>query len=239
METISYPAAHEAQTSGRLTIFLHGFPGIRSKQNRELAEIVARETRVPSEVVLYPGLGCAGGVFSFGSCRDDVCQFIQAKLEAQPDLQLDLVGHSWGGYLSLTLTQLFPSRVRRLILLSPLLEFVSAGAIRPWLEQVRSENPAVQLSSDLDRLALEFAAFQGRAPASKLIAAIPNTVDVLFLQARIDPMTPAEIAQAHLPNFHKPPTFALVDNDHSFLADRPALGRRLAEFLKDPAGSSS
>ena len=216
----------------RRTVFLHGYPGVRSKQNRDVAEGIAHATGRESHVLLYPGLTQAAGEFSYQACLEDVHAYV-SDLIARCGV-VDVVGHSWGGFLALTLAEKFGASVGKLALMSPLLQFpelaVQTG-IRAHFKKMATENPSLMLGN-LDDRAREFAQTGEAHPIDALIRSIPEKMRVLFLQARIDQITPTEIAESKRPLFSTATQFELVDTDHSFLTGRDWLLERLTTFLR-------
>ena len=217
--------------SGTYTLFLHGFPSIRSRQNRDIAEVTARETGGRADVLLYDGLGFSPGVFSFERCLSDVRQFVKSLVGSGLE-KIDLVGHSWGGFLSLVLAKEHPSLIRRLVLMSPLLSFATAEQARPSFEETFANNPSIRLGN-IGKLALEFQKIGEMYPMRKLLPLFPDSIDALFLQAKDDLVTPASVAQSNLALFGKTPRFELAPTDHSFLLNRPEMTERIARFIKN------
>lgn len=216
----------------RVNVLLHGFPGIHSKQNREIAEIVAEITGDRTELFLYSGLGVAPGVFSFRKCISDVEGRISAILDESSSTKMRLIGHSWGGYLALRMASIYASRLEKMVLMSPLLEFPSEEVARHGLRAYQHEYPQLNLG-DLDALADELSNIANENTSYNLIATIPEEVEVLFLQAKNDEITPDKNAIKALEYFKRPPIFEFVETDHSFVSDRPRIARRIAEFLID------
>jgi pimeloyl-ACP methyl ester carboxylesterase len=219
----------------RLTLFFHGFPGLRSKQNRDLAEQMARSTGRPSYVFLYPGLTQAEGSFSFPACLDAVHRQVESLLGID-EFQVDLVGHSWGGFLGLSLLSRFPTRIRRAVLLSPLLSFGQPDSESHILtekafEKMGLENPDLKLGHP-SILAEEFRGVGLKYPAESIIGGISDRAEILILQSRLDEITPADVAMGYLSYFKKKPFFELVETDHSFLLNRSATSERIQRFLK-------
>ena len=213
-----------------LTISLHGFPGVKSKQNRDIAEILVEKTGRPVDVLLYRGLGLDEGEFSFEECLGHVRAHCAKRL-AEGWEKLDLVGHSWGGFLSLVVASELGTQIDHLVLMSPLLKFAAVGQAAPFFEEKARENPTLGIQNHR-RLAREFDTLSMRFSTDELIAKIPASVKVLFLQARGDETTPEIHAHEAQRFFTKKPTFEVIATDHSFVEDRPRIAARIAEFLR-------
>lgn len=215
-------------------VFFHGYPGVRSKQNRDIAESLAMSLGSEAHVLLYSGLTQAPGEFSFQACMADVEAYLESIL-VQAKGPIDLVGHSWGGFLALNTVYKYKKFIRRLALMSPLLYFPTPSSqpddrLRLYFEEMARENPALQLGRTEDRLQ-EFAALGRTHDVDAYIASIPKEVPVLFLQADKDEITPTAIALDKQKKFLCPLTFELVPTDHSFLTARDALAERLRRFF--------
>ncbi len=210
-------------------VFLHGIPGIRSKQNRDIAEVVARETKRECFLPLYAGLGHAPGTFSFQGCKRDVLEYVESVLDETTG-PIDLVGHSWGGFLSILVSAKYSPRVRRLALMSPLVEFQKARLSGPAFAAMARSNPELMLEDPavLDR---EFLEIHANDPIDRLIASLPVAMEVLILQAEKDEITPAESLLEKAALFKKSPVVEMIATDHSFVIGRESIAARLARFL--------
>jgi pimeloyl-ACP methyl ester carboxylesterase len=98
--------------------------------------------------------------------------------------------------------------------------------------QTALQNPQLKLIATPD-LAKDFAMVGRALSADEMVAQLSPELEVLFLQSREDAITPAVFATELVAKFPKPPRYEIVDNDHSFLADRPQLGIKIAQFLRD------
>jgi pimeloyl-ACP methyl ester carboxylesterase len=232
MKILAYDRRQNNEPKAK-TVFLHGFPSLRSKQNRELADRVTEELQSHADLLLYSGLGFAEGTFTFSGCVHEVNQYFERTLPSG-SVDINLVGHSWGGFLSLLMASRFGARVRKMILLSPLLFFGNEEQAMAGLKSIVDDNPQLALG-EARALVRDFCSIGLQNPTEKLIQQIPTGVEILFLQAKVDQLTPPEIAKSFAAkmqqHFKTPPEFELVDNDHSFLNNRPELSLRMAQFL--------
>ena len=211
------------------TIFLHGFPGIRSKQNREIAQGFVNSGGGDAHVLLYSGLTQAPGQFTFTSCLAEVHAYLE-KLVTPKSQSFNLVGHSWGGFLSLTIAERFQPFLRKMVLMSPLLYFWEESESTKFFEETLKNNPGIQIGTASERGA-EFETFGTSTPPDRLIRSVTPETEVLFLQAREDDVTPTSIALEKVKLFEKFPTFELVDTDHSFILNRERITKRISNFL--------
>ncbi len=227
MEIVHYQG--QGDNEKRLIVFLHGFPSTRSKQNREIAEGVVASTGRPADLLLYSGLGCATGQFTFSGCLNDVGDYFE-RIFSGSVKHIDLVGHSWGGFLSLLMASRYGDRVRKMVLLSPLLHFADEERVFYGFSEIQKENLQLALG-DMRALVRDFCDIGKRHVTDQLLAQLSPHTETLFLQAQVDQLTPAEIAIQKKALFPRPPSFELVANDHSFLSDRPELAQRIGRFL--------
>ncbi len=219
-------------------ISLHGFPSIRSKQNRELAQGVADELGCRVRVVLYPGLSTSG-LFSFKKTIDALLNEFPAiiaddsKEKIEPT-KVGLLGHSFGGFCALLLAAKFPQLIERVVLLSPLLKFNSsindvAGFFKSILGT--NQNQEVNTLSPVE-LGQEFHDLSKQYSVEKLISELDPKLKIEMLQARVDGVTPTQTAEEFRQHFKCDFKFELVDQDHSFLIDRPQLAKKIAAYFK-------
>ncbi len=214
---------------GRATLFLHGFPGVRSRQNRDLAEKAAARTGRKCILPLYSGLGQAEGEFSFLKCRADIQALAKELLTTYGSI--DLVGHSWGGYLALGLANDHQEKIGSLILMSPLLYFFTLDLAQQAFKLTRENGPELRLGPT-DELAREFYALGTNDRADDFARGISRMTKVLIFQAATDDTTPASYAENLVNLFKERPKYELVATDHSFLVNRDrALDRVLSALV--------
>ncbi len=217
----------EYGSEGQATLFLHGFPGVRSKQNKDLAEKASRLGR-RCYVPLYAGLGQAEGEFSFLKCRAQVQMFFGELLSKNESVEI--VGHSWGGYLALGLTAGAPARVGRLVLMSPLLHFFTLDLAQQAFRLTARENANLSLGVT-DELAREFHALGNKDRAEDLARSISSETQVSIFQAATDDTTPVSYAENLVNQFRVRPRYELVATDHSFLVNREVALERVLSAL--------
>jgi pimeloyl-ACP methyl ester carboxylesterase len=103
-----------------LFICLHGFPAWSTK-NYDIGEqlcLLGYAVLIPH----YPGLGFSKGDFSFKRSRESIDNFL-AFAKRKYRLPLSLMGHSWGGYLAISLCR----HVDKLLLLFAPLSIIPTG----------------------------------------------------------------------------------------------------------------
>lgn len=210
-------------------ISLHGFPSIRSKQNREIAKGIADELGCRVRVVLYPGLSTSG-IFSFKKTIKALVEEFPALTEGKP---VGVLGHSFGGFCAILLTANFPKLINQLVLLSPLLRFNSSVSdVTGFFTAILSDSSSEVQTLTPSQLAGEFNELSKEYAVEQLIASFEPHLKVKFMQARNDGVTPTAIAKEFRKSFKSDFDFELVDQDHSFLIERPALAKKIAEFFR-------
>lgn len=205
-------------------LFLHGLPGIKTGQNQDLAQHVYEHTKRDCLIQFGEGLSQRPGTFSFTT-------EIKHKLQLLAELkgsEITLVGHSWGGLQALVLAQSqLASKIKSLILMSPLLGVMSRPEIDAILTTLQQEHPQIHL---LERAQLlDDAAIYDHTFMETLIPKIPTHIHITFLQAQDDLITPPKRAKGLLPLFKNAPKYLELNCDHQFLVNRPLL---FAEALK-------
>jgi pimeloyl-ACP methyl ester carboxylesterase len=215
--------------TGQATLFLHGFPGVRSNQNRDLAEMASERSDRHCFLPLYSGLGQADGEFTFRGCRADV-QRLASELIAKHG-SLDIVGHSWGGYLGLGLAREHQEKIGRLILMSPLLYFFTLDLAQQAFRLTADGNMNLRLGTT-DERAREFYQLGNQDRADDFARALSVQTKVSIFQAATDDTTPVSYAENLVNLFKVRPTYEVVTTDHSFLVDRAhALERVLTALV--------
>lgn len=212
-------------------VFLHGFPGHRSRQNRDLAKGMAEGMGENVDVLLYAGLGCAPGLFSFTRCFAEVESYLLNLEKALEGQKVILVGHSWGGFLALAMARRFADRVDQVLLLSPLLRFLPEADAVKWFESYRAENPDLDFG-DSALLARDWREFYSRQDIPEIIRSLHLSTQVSIIQARQDEVTPAHLAESMLAVFAQPPRYELREDDHGFQSNRSDLVRRLVALAR-------
>lgn len=127
-------------------LFLHSFPGIQGK-NEDIAQAVSHNTGRNAYVIHYAGLGLAKDkTFNFIKSVEESIEVTRSLLEKYE--KLHLVGHSWGGLISLNIFNSFlkPEQRGQLILLAPFTEFPRDGSVESWLIPMASKKDVVHFS---------------------------------------------------------------------------------------------
>lgn len=216
------------QNTKNIVVLLHGFPGITTKQNRDLAPLFYEQLDWPSVIIFYPGLSVNPGKFTYTEAYALVTNTIKGFLVKNPDLKIHLYGHSFGGYLSLRLTKDFTKNIEQIFLLSPLLHEIDPAFFKELIDKLYTEQSYLERHS-LETLFEDYQKFiVGYDPAE--LKKYLRSKRVKLYQARLDTITPTPIAVEFVKNTAI--EYEESEQDHSFLTDRTEVLNKALEFFK-------
>ncbi len=228
---VSFYISDIAKPGPKCFIFLHGFPSIRSRQNLDLAEAVSKTFHANCFIPHYRGLGISPGRFFLQSSLQDARECL--KKISLTFSKVHLVGHSWGGMISLNLLKEFPNLVASLTLISPLLDFkITDDSIVGLVRDVRADYPTLFTDiSEEEQIADAEVIHKSHRPIvwSQDILQVP----LLVFQAAADHYTPKEQTLQLLQSWGPRSQYLELPLDHSFLNDRPFFKKL---FLKELSG---
>ncbi len=211
-----------------VVILLHGFPGISTKQNRDLAPICFEKLDIPTAIIFYPGLSMNPGKFKYTKTYELICQFIRSCLEVNSDIKFSLFGHSFGGYLSLRLAKDFNKHIEKIFLLSPLLHVISDQLLEELVTKLYTENSHLERHT-LEEFYEDHRKFILGYEPDHLKKYLSN-LKVKLLQSKDDNITPTPVAK----NYIKDTTIQYEESwqEHAFLSDRQEVFDKVVAFLK-------
>ncbi len=214
-------------------LFLHGYPADEGSKNLDIAESLGG---LPFDVYLihYRGLGESYGKFSFLQSLEDVRNIIQ-KLDSFGYNTIHIVGHSWGGYLTLMNEDLWSSD-SKIVLMSPFLSLPDGEALSALAHSVFTETKRhLKYSHVSDMIRdLEQLRSAGGTFSDFVRVGCRRSKQITILQAKNDIETPAHIAEEFCEavglakNQHY-----LVESDHSFTGNRHLLVELIRDVLKE------
>lgn len=224
----------DPRSSHSPVIMFHGLPGIKSKQNQDLAAHINAQTQ---RAVLLPfgeGLGINPGMFTFTKELQHKGKLIESfGLQAHP--HLTLIGHSWGGLQALLLAAQQEKKtqgpIKQVILMSPLMGTMPRTEMDQILTTLAADHPEVnfaprpELLDDSENYSYTF--------MEATIPKIPADIHITYLQAADDPITPAKRAKGLLPLFKTRPDYTELDCDHQFLVNRHLLFAAILKALRN------
>lgn len=221
------------EKSNRVVLFLHGYPSDLGDKNADLAEFVFKEINFDCFVIHYPGLGKSKGKFSFKKSLEAVDEFcIYLKSLGYKDI--DLVGHSWGGFLALSSIKHW-NESSKIILMSPFLFLPKDNELKNLITMIYNETKENLLPKSLDEVLSELTEMEKVNSRSKLISDLKlKTNQITFIQALDDEECPTEVAKEFLAEVNLPTIkYIEMDTDHSFFRGREELKRMIVSNLKN------
>lgn len=226
METLVHGEINK--NTDNVLVLLHGFPGISTKQNRDLAPLFHEKLGWPTVIVFYPGLSMNPGRFTYSETYDLVKKTLNGFLDLNPNMKINLYGHSFGGYLSLRLAKDFNKNIGKVFLLSPLLHVLDKTFFTDFLTMVYTEHKHLEKHS-LEFLYDNHLQFVENYDPKDLKSFLMSK-KVKVYQARLDTITPTAIAK----EFVKDSSFEYEESEqeHSFLTDRLEVLNKAVEFYQ-------
>lgn len=216
------------KNTDNIVVLLHGFPGITTQQNRDLAPLFYEKLGWPAVIIFYPGLSVNPGKFLYTETYMLVTRTLKNFLELNSNLKIHLYGHSFGGYLSLRLAKDFNKNIEQIFLLSPLLHVVDRAFFEELINKLYTEHSYLDHYS-LEELYENHNKFiVGYHPDELKKFVTPKRVKVY--QARLDTITPTAIAIDFVKNTNI--QYEESEQDHSFLTDRMEVFDKALEFFK-------
>lgn len=211
-----------------VVILLHGFPGISTKQNRDLAPICSERLDAPTTIIFYPGLSVNPGKFKYTKTYDLICKFIRQCLEMNRDMKFSLFGHSFGGYLSLRLAKDFNNHIEKIFLLSPLLHVISDQLLEELVTKLYTENSHLERHT-LEEFYEDHKKFVPGYEPDELKKYLSN-IKVKLLQSKEDTITPTPVAK----NYVKDTSIVYEESwqEHAFISDRQEVFDKVVAFLQ-------
>lgn len=215
------------QNTENIVVLLHGFPGITTQQNRDLAPIFYEKLGWPSVIVFYPGLTMNPGKFSYTETYSLVTRTLKSYLEKNPNLKINLYGHSFGGYLSLRLAKDFNKNIERIFLLSPLLHIISKEFFTEFVGKLYTEHsylerfPLEDLFNDHQKFVHDY--------DPQDLKVFLQSKKVKLYQSRLDTITPTATALEFVKNTNI--QYEESEQEHSFLTDRMEVCHKALEFF--------
>ena len=225
-------------------ILLHGFPGY--EDNHDLAHALRR---CGLNVLRFHYRGCWGvpGRFSFGNCIEDVKESINFIFNEDNIIKFRidennvfLVGHSMGGFL--TLTNCIDERIKASVAISPY-DFGTKGCVMKedkveLKDGIEMFSMAIPPLNNTDTMTLITEAIDhGKEWDLKRKAKELSKKNILILGAIGDTLGPIKLH--HIPLIKEIYKYSkdsvkeiLVDTDHSYSNKRVWLARIIAEYIE-------
>lgn len=193
-------------------VFIHGFPGRREDKNRDL---VTSGPGYDIFLMHHKGLGKSRDKFSFSESVESTHQFYDF-IRGKGYAKVHVVGHSWGGFVSLSMMEKLAETSSKMILLSPFLRIPSGEKLKAIAKSLHTNSHEFvghfsqdEIEADLYALSQKhnFEHYQQRIHTVK--------PDVLLIQALNDDETPVETAREFMKEVPEV-KYLELDTDHAF-----------------------
>lgn len=208
--------------STEAVLIFHGYPADQGSKNRDLAEWINTFSKKDCYIIHYPGLGLSKGQFSF-KLSIQISDLFLNYLQNLNYKKIHLVGHSWGGFVSLHLFDHLKSTDANVILISPFLKIPTGKELDRLVEQIYEEtsvflrhtsvSEVIEELKDISNLE-NFELFQEKIIKSKYKFSI--------IQALNDLETPPSIARKFISGLPMI-DYQEINADHSFTTERDLL----------------
>ena len=213
---------------------LHGFPGFNSKKMlTTISGVLKSLPHSHSEVIHYPGLHNTDAQFGFSRSIEAVYQHIQHSISQDPPDKIFLIGHSWGGFVSLAVAKKLNLPSVQVILLAPFTHLASADQPTRLLSEVHKmypeqfpENALPELINELRDLVIGMD-FQNDTHVwltEKQLTLILAKQDSVFTPAHLDEF----LAQFKDKTYN----FIALEDDHSFTLAPEKLTEIIVSLVK-------
>lgn len=222
----------DAPTENAILMF-HGFPATRGVKNLDIADYLHHHYKQDVYLLHYRGLGESLGVFKFTDSLNEASRVIEMLTENGRHKKIRLVGHSWGGLVSLNAADRHSALIESIVLISPFCDVQKSDPLYDWfVNDVRTELRHIfgnmteaEIEKDFDVI------LENHLPkfiAPRLSASLP----IGIVQASRDDVTPTATLKTVLPLFKTHPKYIELDQDHSFTQNRKELAETVIRLMK-------
>jgi esterase/lipase len=210
-------------------VLFHGFPSYSSK-NEDLASGIASESGITTYTPHFRGLGMSPGAFSFRDTLVDSAEFCE-QLTNKGVTKLHLVGHSYGGAVSLLVSSRFNS-LASITLLNPLLKIPNSSVVNSIIQQFvveersrgNSYDPAA-LISDMEEIISEY------DPISTVKTLIERSISVSCVTSSADLNLDQSALENWLQDLNGLICSTRIPGDHWFTGFRDVLAKEIIKIL--------
>jgi pimeloyl-ACP methyl ester carboxylesterase len=210
-------------------IILHGFPSYSSK-NDDIAATIAEKSGLTVYTPHFRGLGLSPGLFSFSNSMVDATEFCN-QLETTRQVKIHLIGHSYGGAVSLLISNRIPS-LASVTLVNPLLRIPNQTEVKSIVQQFVIDERARGNNYETNELILDLeASTRDYDPTLTTRILSKNAVSISAITSTAD----ANLDQVALENWLEESKGLIqssrISGDHWFSESRDLLASEIANFL--------
>lgn len=211
-------------------VFLHGFPGLFTR-NEDLAAFASARFQADSFVPHLSGIGQSKGEFLFSKSIENSISLIENILASNIYEKVNLVGHSWGGFITLTALRHFKKTIHRTMLLSPFTVAPPVEAILPELSAFVKQQQLTGKSADLNRLTKDMAeVLKIQHPRLDEALAYTSKDTLLVIQANEDTVMPAIANRSRYGAIGDAGSYLELNDNHWF-TNRPPIFSHAERFF--------
>jgi esterase/lipase len=220
---------HTKTASKDAMLFLHGYPANIGYKNRDLADFSSNQFSMDTFLIHYSGLGNSTGNYSFSNSVNDVESIIK-YLKKMGYSKIHFIGHSWGGFLTLKLSQLWDNE-SKIVLLSPFINFPYGQELTSLASHIYKES-SIFLSPMTEEETIEDLN-KVRLSTEQIISNIKKLNNkITLIQAQNDDETPREHAEEFARALINQIDYHEINSDHSFSTNRELLKKLILSGLR-------
>lgn len=210
-------------SSKEVVLFLHGYPSDLGDKNSDLAIAVSASSVIDCFVIHYPGLGKSHGSFTFSKSLRIVNEFC-AYLKTLGYSDINFVGHSWGGFLALNITEFWTEK-SRVVLMSPFLNIPEGAELQALVDAIYYDTKPFLVPQTKAEVLEDLLKLRETSALDKILEKIkPLKNKITFIQATDDEECPPQIAKQFVGEIASEKLeYREMETDHSFAANRALL----------------
>lgn len=217
---------NEHMRSENATVFFHGFPSRRTK-NLDLAQEMCWQSGQDGYIFHYPGLGKSKGPFSFVGSVTKSLEFM-TKVILPHYKSINLLGHSWGGLVSLNVAKLLGPQLNHMLLLSPFNLIPKNEDLDVFVKHLMSTVQIDYIGKDHDQNVTELNTLTEKYNPRDLAKNLSwKPGQVTLIQAQNDEIVPDQTTKDLAALFQSPALYEEMTIDHSFVTEREKLYLRM------------
>jgi pimeloyl-ACP methyl ester carboxylesterase len=219
-----FPTPNNFPTEKAPVLILHGFPGWNTK-NEDIAMNLALHG-YGSYLVHMKGLGESNGKFSFESVVDETRKIAEFICKVHGVEKLAIVGHSFGGFLALSLKDIASS----LVLLSPLSCLDRKDKIDLIANEFYEKTEGKTVYDSSEELKKGFVELSQHYSFDDLNSGLTD-IKTLLIHGTKDERIPVEASRALRQHLGATSSYVELEDNHRFTETRKDFPKLVREFF--------